>query len=169
MNSRPTTRLACAFLAVLLIAGCASTPTPPPVAPASQTAEPLPSPAESAAATEARLIATVDDENSIFFAPRETELDPADKLKLQVHAERLRADTKLRVRLIGQTDSLGSHSYNLAISEKRITAVHEELRNLKVKPRQILRSNLGSEMADKSCRSTLCRDRMRRVEIRYLE
>lgn len=152
-------------LAAILVAGCAATaPTPvvevvPPVVEAK--------PAEPAPSREAQVIAAVDMENSLFFDSGVTEIDAAGMVKLRQHAERLKADPKLRVKLIGYTDDQGSRSYNLAIAEKRVLSAYETLREFGVRPRQLQRQSVGGEKARKGCLSPECRSLMRRVELVY--
>ena len=100
-------------LSVLILAACAATlPGEPP------SLEPPSSPPDQAApaVTDEQLISTVDIERNIFFARRSTAVDPAELYKLRQQAQRLLADPKLVVTLVGHTDDLGSASYNLAIA-----------------------------------------------------
>lgn len=124
-------------------------------------------PAPVRRATEAQAIAAVSDENSIFFASNESEIDADGKAKLQRHAQRLKGDDRQVVRLIGHTDDQGSRGYNIAISEQRVEAVFKALRALGVPAVQLRRSSMGSEKVADACRSPACRNKMRRVEIVY--
>lgn len=167
----------CGLLAALVLAGCATQPLPP-----AATGPELPEPAPSATApapvtptispavvAEAKVIAAVDGENSIFFASAQTDVDQPGKHKLRVHAARLKEDRKLRVRLVGYTDNQGSRSYNIALAERRVRAVYDLLRKFGVSSLQLRHRSVGGEMANKSCRSAECRNLMRRVELQYLE
>lgn len=151
---------------VLLFSGCATSSHDPDVE-AKLLAEKQVA-AQEKVQTEAKIIAAVDDENNIFFELGSAEIDGVGLLKLKRHAERLKADKKLRLKLIGHADYLGSPSYNLAISEKRATAAYKVLRSLYVSRTQLRRSSLGSEMNSKSCQSPECRALMRRVELQYV-
>ncbi len=160
-------------ICALLIGGCA-TPLPPAAAPAPSVAAPVAEPGAPAASlpaptTETQVIAAVNNENSVFFARGSLVIDARDKAKLQQHAERLKADRKLRVRLVGYADDLGSPSYNLAISENRVAEVYGLLRKFGVLSEQLRRASMGSEKTDKACRSSACRSRMRRVELQYTD
>lgn len=167
----------CGLMGVLILAGCATQPVPPvPPGPASSeparpaTASPPPMPAVNpAVVAEAKVIAAVDSENSIFFALAETDVDEAGEQKLRLHAARLKEDNKLRVRLVGYTDNQGSRSYNIALAERRVKAVYDLLRKFGVSSLQLRHTSVGGEMANKSCRSAECRNLMRRVELQYLE
>lgn len=155
-------------LAAILVAGCGAITLAPEseqvvAAPVAETA-----PAGPPALSEAQVIAAVDMENSLFFESGVTEIDAAGMSKLRLHAERLKADPRLRVKLIGYTDEQGSRSYNLAIAEKRVLAAYEVLRSYGVRARQLQRHNMGGEKGRKSCRSVECRKLMRRVELVYL-
>lgn len=116
---------------------------------------------------EERIIAAVDNKNSIFFQRGVAEIDTTGKKKLLLHAERLKSNLKLHVTLIGSTDDQGSRSLNLAIADKRVNAVYQQLRDFGVARRQLRRVNMGGEKSSKSCRSEACRKLMRRVELRY--
>lgn len=161
----------------LLLAACAEqTPRPEnPEPPKKESAIPLGrifslprAPAKETPPTdEAAILAAVNDENSIFFATGETEVNAEGRAKLQRHAQRLKADEKLVAMLIGQTDDQGSGAYNLAISEQRAEAVYKALRGLGVPATQLRRYGLGAEKVSKACQSPECRRKMRRVEIRY--
>lgn len=118
-------------------------------------------------AEEGRVIAAVDAENSLFFQRGMAEIDLAGRQKLRLHADRLKSNSKLQVTLIGSTDEQGSRSFNLAIAEKRVNAVYQQLRDFGVAKGQLRRSSVGGEMNSKSCRSETCRKLMRRVELHY--
>ncbi len=114
---------------------------------------------------ERQLMAAVNDEESIFFPLGGTEVDTVGKLKLQAHAQRLKEDSSKVVTLIGHTDDLGSPSYNLAIAQGRVNAVHEILRARGVPQTQIRRYGVGSEKNSAQCQSEACRQKMRRVQM----
>ena len=116
---------------------------------------------------EAAIMAAVNDENSVFFASGEMEVNAEGRAKLQRHAQRLKADDKLVATLIGQTDDQGSGAYNLAVSEQRAEATYKVLRGLGVPATQLRRYGVGAEKVSKACQSPECRRKMRRVEIRY--
>lgn len=114
-------------------------------------------------------MAAVDDENSVFFALGSTQLDAAAEEKLKLHAHRLKDDPKLVAALVGYTDDRGSPSYNLAIAEQRVSAVHSQLRRYGVRPSQIRRQIGGRLKLAVTCRSEECRRKMRRVELEYVD
>jgi outer membrane protein OmpA-like peptidoglycan-associated protein len=134
--------------------------TPPPDAPPA-TASAGDPPADTVAAPE------IPDTDQIFFASNATGVDEAGRRKLRAHAERLKANRRLNVTLVGHTDHLGSRSYNLAIAERRTAAVAEVLTSLGVGRTQIRRYGVGSEKLGPPCQTSECRGRMRRVDLIY--
>lgn len=163
----------CLLICATLLAGCATPPVvatppgeevkpPPPVQAAEAVPAMLAPPSE-----EVRVIAAVNAEENVFFKRGEAEIDALGQRKLLLHAERLKADPRLHVTLVGSTDEQGSRSFNLAIAEKRVNAVYLRLRALGVRREQIRRVSMGGEKGSKSCRSETCHKLMRRVELRY--
>ncbi|HSG22485.1 MAG TPA: OmpA family protein [Azonexus sp.] len=154
------------------LAGCAGTS---PVVPANPPPEARPVVSKSAPAvrpplpSEALAMAAVDNENYVFFVLGASQIDATGRQKLRRHAERLKADPKLEVTLVGYTDDLGSPSYNLAIAELRVNAIQKELRGLGVRLNQMRRHVAGQEKVTPACQSTECRRKMRRVELVYAE
>lgn len=124
-------------------------------------------PVDTSRQTEAQAMAAVNEQNSIFFANAEVEIDMVSRAKLQTIADRLRSDDKRVARLTGYTDDLGSPSYNLALSMQRAEAVYKVLRSMGVPSLQLRYTGVGAEKASNACRSVECRRKMRRVEIVY--
>lgn len=155
-------------LLAVLLAGCAGkapAPVDNPEAPATAAQPARTAPAQAPAAAEKR--APLVEEDNIFFRTGATQIDPAERHKLQPHAQRLKADSKQLLTLVGHTDDQGSRSYNLAIAESRVDAVFQALRSLGVPARQLQRYPAGEEMAGTGCQSSECRRLMRRVELIY--
>ncbi len=144
----------------LLLAACAT--QAPVVAPVKKPLAPL-----VAEPTEVQLMATVDDQKSVFFLPGSAQIDAEGLRIVRRHAERLKAEPKRLLTLLGYTDDVGSPSYNLAIAEQRINAVSAQLRAQGVAARQIRRQVVGHEKLAGTCRSAACRQKMRRVELSY--
>ena len=154
------------FLAVLSLAGCASTPEP--VVPVSKPTSPAVfEPEPPSTTTETQVIASVKPENNVFFEQGSSDLDETGRATLRLHAERLKASPKTRVTLIGYAKSFGSRAMSIAIADKRVSMVYAQLRAYGVPPRQLLRANVGIEKNSKACQSPECRRLMRRVELRY--
>lgn len=152
--------------AVLALAGCATTSepfvpdsTPKPAVVAEPDAPPT--------KTEMQVIESVKPENSVFFEQGSSEIDDSGRATLRLHADRLKANPKMRVTLIGRAESFGSRSMSIALADKRVSVVYAQLRAYGVPPRQLLRANVGIEKNNKACQSPECRRLMRRVELRY--
>jgi OOP family OmpA-OmpF porin len=154
------------LLAVLSLAGCANTPEP--VVPLSKPTPPaVAEPEAPSMRTETQVIASVKPENNVFFEQGSSDIDEAGKATLRLHAERLKANRKTRVTLVGHAESFGSRAMSIAIADKRVSMVYAQLRAYGVPPRQLLRANVGIEKNSKACQSPECRHLMRRVELRY--
>lgn len=168
-------QILCGLFCLALLAGCAGTPPLAPTAPVVEKSPSVPEAATAPAAktvprpSDAQVMAAVDDENSVFFVLGSSMIDAVGRRKVQRHAERLKADPKLEVRLVGYTDDLGSPSYNLAIAEQRVNAIHKQLREYGVRLNQIRRHVAGREQLAPACRTTECRRKMRRVELNYTD
>lgn len=157
-----------------LLAACQTLPSASPERPApAQSTAPqatarAAAPADAAPSPqEQRVIAAVDNENSVFFATGASELDAAARQRLQRHAQRLLGDGRLTVTLTGHSDDQGSPAFNLALAEQRINAVFAALREQGVPARQMRRYALGQEKVPAVCKTTECRRRMRRVDLVY--
>ncbi|MBW7902230.1 MAG: OmpA family protein [Rhodocyclaceae bacterium] len=109
----------------------------------------------------------IPDTDRIFFASGAAAVDDEGRRKLRAHAGRLKENRRLSVTLVGHTDHLGSRSYNLAIAERRTTAVAEVLTSFGVGRSQIRSYGVGSEKRGTACRTAECRSRMRRVDLIY--
>ena len=161
------------LLFAALFFGCATPPAPhpsPAPVPAARIADaPIPPPPvqKEAPAPQEAPAAKIDDSNSIYFTLGATDVDLPGQQKLRAHAQRLQANPELVVTLIGHTDNLGSRAYNVAIAEKRIEGVSALLRSYGVAKKQIRHYAVGSERLDRSCKTTACRQKMRRVELSY--
>lgn len=154
------------LLAALALVGCASTPEPV-VPPSKPTPPVVTAPEAPPTRTETQVIASVEPENNVFFEQGSSDIDETGKATLRLHAERLKANPKTRVTLIGHAESFGSRAMSIAIADKRVSMVYAQLRGYGVLPRQLLRSNVGIEKNSKACQSPECRRLMRRVELRY--
>ena len=164
--------LLCGLFLTVMVAGCAVAPPVAPVVQAGPVAKEDPGTAPVAPAqspSEAQVMAAVDNENNVFFVLGASAIDAAGRKKVQHHAERLKADPKLEVTLVGYTDDLGSPSYNLAIAEQRVNAIHKELRSNGVRSNQIRRQVAGPEQLASASKSTECRRKMRRVQFVYTD
>lgn len=108
--------------------------------------------------------------SSVYFARGSVDLTNEALATIGENAERLRADRRLSVTLVGYTDDLSSSSYSIALADRRTAAVAEALVELGVLPRQIRATAFGQEDADTvPCMTEICRISYRRVEFRYLK
>ena len=107
----------------------------------------------------------IQEENAVFFTLGSATLKLKERQKLEVIAQRLAADPSQRVLLLGHANDNGSSSYNLAVSDSRVTVVAEFLRKQGVQSGRIRKQALGSEKVAASCRSSVCRQKSRRVDL----
>ena len=159
--------LAPLLLGVMLL-GCGTSATLPPEP------SPQPSPGPSLAADTPLAVETdsvaPDEANSIYFATGAARVDRFGEQKLRLHAARLKANPAQMVTLAGYTDDMGSRSYNLVMAEQRIDAVARLLRSYGVAKKQIhpvRRYGRGPGQQGLPCRTAVCRQKMRRVELIY--
>lgn len=151
-------------LVTCLLAACASKP---PVAEPVVERVPPPGTVEMAPVAQPPAPVRLVDADNIFFGAGSTEINAAERNKLQAHAERLKADPRQVVTLVGNTDDQGSRSYKLAIAQGRVDAVFAALRRLGVPARQMQRYPVGREKMLAGCATAECRKTMRRVELVY--
>lgn len=159
------------LLLILTLVACGTPPTVPSAQVPESAAAPSSTPATEEKAGEGGDTTTVDDDDNIFFAAGATRVDVPGQGKLRVHAQRLKANPSQVIALVGRTDDVGSRSYNLAMAEQRIEAVVKVLRSYGVPKRQIhpvRRYSVGQGESEPACRTAICRQRMRRVELIYL-
>lgn len=162
----------CGFAVAL--SGCASTQPESGLAGVSagvngQAAEASPAlaSAEKLGTVETQATLSVASGNSVFFLRGSSVIDAAGEAVLREHAERLKAEPKLVVTLVGRTDPQGSHSFNLAVAEQRTAEVAKVLRSLGVAKAQIRRHSMGGEQQKRDCHTEECRKMLRRVDLVY--
>ena len=122
--------------------------------------------APSAADSEARFLAEIDDANNVFFSLGSSSIPGSQRGKLQEISRQLAASDEMTVTLAGFANDNGSPSFNLAVADSRINSVYAFLRKQGVAARQMRRLVIGSEQMPAYCRSNACRQKMRRVELR---
>ena len=164
------------------LAACATSPTPDaarsePLAASVATAEvasaeprpavvgPVAGDEPPAAAPVKAPVPPIDEAGSVFFASRSAWIDASGQQKLRAVADRLAGNRRATVLLIGHSDGQGSRSYNLAITEERLTAVGKLLRRYGVSARQIRRNRVGSVRNTPDCQDEACWQQARRVEL----
>jgi len=108
------------------------------------------------------------DMKSVHFAYGSAELSNSAREWISRHAERLRADAGLTVRLYGFADDFSSSSYSIALGALRAQVVRNQLLALKVSPSQIRITSYGHEKSSPTpCQTEACHEAYRRVEFRY--
>jgi peptidoglycan-associated lipoprotein len=147
--------LSAALLALLVLAGCASTsePEPEPAEPVqTEPAEPSPPPKVTPPPRPEVSPEGVplDDDGqplgtTFYFDFDRSELKPRARTILSGHARYLRENRSVRVRIEGHTDERGTREYNLALGERRATAVSEYLQSLGVRSSQLSTVSYGEE------------------------
>ena len=79
----------------------------------------------------------------VMFASERWDIDKAAQVDLVRLTKKLRENPKLRLRLEGYADSVGSREHNLQLSHKRVTAVRRFLVEKGVEPTRIRSVSLG--------------------------
>lgn len=105
------------------------------------------------------------DDFSVYFAPGSSLLSSIEKEKLRSHAERLKADSKSKVTLIGHIADTGSHSFNLALADMRVSATSNALKAFGVPERRILRKMGERNRQAIPCKTPECQQNPHRVEL----
>jgi outer membrane protein OmpA-like peptidoglycan-associated protein len=158
----------------ITLAACATTETqrgplggtaaPPLPAPA-----PIPEP-ESPRVTEEPL-PDLNRRDNVYFAQGSSVIDAAGKDTIRQHADRLRNDRRLVITLIGYSSSDGgSTEYKVALGQKRLDAVAEELKAAGAALGQIRKQSYpSSKSGNPRCASEGCHQQERRVELRYID
>ena len=105
------------------------------------------------------------EEAAVFFSLGSASLNYKEKQKLEALAQRLIEDPHQVVTLIGHANDNGSSSYNLAVSDSRVSTVVDFLRSHGVPSGRIRKEAIGGEKTPISCRSLECRQKSRRVDL----
>jgi peptidoglycan-associated lipoprotein len=168
MHNRTSTSFTVAILAALLfVAACAKRqppvaapmPQPPPSVtdrPAVTSAptridEALPVPAQPSLSDDSTAIRTLDDLNRnsplkpVFFTVDSADLDSSGRETTSANAEVLKQNPKWVVTIEGHCDERGTAEYNLALGERRATAVKTFLTSLGVSPDRVRTISYGKE------------------------
>lgn len=133
------------------------TPTPPPPPPPRPTPTPTPAPPHVPTADEIWAAKSVSDlNNEHVLADVNFDYDVADLTDtarniLQKNADYMRQHSSLRITVEGHADSRGTNEYNLALGERRASAVRDYLVGLGVAVARISIVSKGEE-------EPLCRD-----------
>jgi peptidoglycan-associated lipoprotein len=81
----------------------------------------------------------------VHFGFNVSDIDPADKPSLERSARCLRADQALHVTITGNADERGTEEYNMALGDRRATAVKSYLESLGASDAQLKTVSYGKE------------------------
>ncbi len=122
-------------------------------------------PASPPAAEPEPTVIVLDDNGAVMFAFDSAELTAAAQQHLQSLVAKLNSPTVAKVRVIGHTDSVGSDSYNQALSERRAGSVAEFLIGQGLEPGKVTSQGRGESEPVTDNDSEEGRARNRRVEL----
>jgi outer membrane protein OmpA-like peptidoglycan-associated protein len=111
------------------------------------------------------LVLTLSD---VQFAPDEATLSAAARHKLDALVALLKAQPKRHIRIAGYTDSTGTESTNLDLSQRRADAVRDVLVDNGIHPNRITARGYGEANPIESNATAIGRKDNRRVEILVL-
>ena len=166
------------FLIALIVAGCSSTGTPNEAPAETETvAETAPAPEpirdETTQSDFAADGVTPVDGNgrpisrTFYFDYDKSALRPADLAALEIHAQILRRNPDRSVVVEGHCDERGTREYNLALGERRASAVESFLRSAGVSSRQIETVSYGEEQPEDPGHDASAWSRNRRAVVSY--
>jgi len=166
-----------ASLSLALAMGCASNPPPPPAPPPTITPEPAPAPApEPAPAPPAPTEAVLNNnhielQHQILFDLGSDHIDEAhSQTVLRDLVALIQANPRIRrVRIEGHTDTQGSASRNLDLSNRRAAAVAAYLNSHGITSVTFEPQGLGQTQPLCQESTDACHERNRRVEFTILE
>lgn len=102
-----------------------------------------------------------------YFEFDESELSVEAREALVYHANRLKANPNMSVRIEGHADERGTREYNLALGERRAQAVERYLQVQGVSSRQLETISYGEESPVAIGSSDAAYSRNRRVELKF--
>lgn len=104
---------------------------------------------------------------NVFFSPLSITLNNEAIQMISGISEKLKADSRSTVLLVGYADHLGSKEYCIALAVRQIGAVETELLKRGVRSTQIQRRAKSCETSARQiCATVTCRRASRRVELR---
>lgn len=101
-----------------------------------------------------------------YFEFDRSELSAEDRADLVFHAENLRANPSMRIRLEGHASEEGTREYNLALGERRAQSVERYLQAQGVSAGQMEIISYGEEMPAQTGSTEAARSANRRVEMK---
>lgn len=107
----------------------------------------------------------LDDNGAVMFAFDSADLTPAAQQRLQGLVAKLNSPTVAKVAVVGHTDSVGSDTYNQALSERRASSVAEYLISQGLEPGKVTSQGRGESEPVTDNETEEGRARNRRVEL----
>lgn len=107
--------------------------------------------------------------NNIFFDLNKATLKSESYAELNRVADLLKTHTNLKIEIAGFTDTLGSKSYNLRLSEQRARAVAEYLQSTGISEKRIKFKGYGEELPSIEENNKIFLSKNRKVEFRITE
>src|SRR6185503_1367930 len=105
----------------------------------------------------------------VHFELNSSEIADADKTDLQRSARCLKADQALHVSIEGNADERGTEEYNLALGDKRATAVRGYLESLGASEAQLKTVSYGKENPLCTEHDEACWAQNRRAELKVAD
>ena len=110
-------------------------------------------------------VITLSDAGDVLFAFNQSELTPAAQSKLDSLMPKLQSDDVVSVKVIGHTDSVGSDTYNQALSERRASSVAAYLLSQGLAPSKLTSEGKGQSQPVADNETEEGRAKNRRVEL----
>jgi len=110
-------------------------------------------------------VITLSDAGDVLFAFNQSELTPAAQSKLDSLMPKLQSDDVVSIKVIGHTDSVGSDTYNQALSERRASSVAAYLLSQGLAPNKLTSEGKGQSQPVADNETEEGRAKNRRVEL----
>lgn len=110
-------------------------------------------------------VITLSDAGDVLFAFNQSELTPAAQSKLDSLMPKLQSDDVVSIKVIGHTDSVGSDTYNQALSERRASSVAAYLLSQGLAPSKLTSEGKGQSQPVADNETEEGRAKNRRVEL----
>jgi OmpA-OmpF porin, OOP family len=110
-------------------------------------------------------VITLSDAGDVLFAFNQSELTPAAQSKLDSLIPKLQSADVVSIKVIGHTDSIGSDTYNQALSERRASSVAAYLLSQGVAPNKLTSEGKGQSEPVADNETEAGRATNRRVEL----
>ncbi|WP_283190086.1 OmpA family protein [Pseudomonas sp. PMCC200344] len=110
-------------------------------------------------------VITLSDAGDVLFAFNQSELTPAAQSKLDSLMPKLQSAEVVSIKVIGHTDSVGSETYNQALSERRASSVAAYLLSQGLAPNKLTSEGKGQSQPVADNETEEGRAKNRRVEL----